>query len=54
MTILTRGFASLPLGSFALSLVNILENIIVHFDNKVKYNGDGHWFAFLTYFRKEN
>ena len=40
LELLTRGFASLPFDSFALSLVKLLKllnNIIEHFEDGVKY-----------------
>jgi hypothetical protein len=40
LELLTRGFASLPFDSFALSLVKILRNIIEHFEDEVKYYSD--------------
>jgi hypothetical protein len=40
LELLTRGFASLPFDSFALSLVKLLRSIIEHFEDEVKYYGD--------------
>jgi hypothetical protein len=42
LELLTRGFASLPFDSFALSLVKLLlNNMIEHFENEVKKYS--HW-----------
>jgi hypothetical protein len=43
MELLTRGFASLPFDSFALSVIKLLNNIIEHFEDEVNYYSD--WFA---------
>jgi hypothetical protein len=41
LELLTRGFASLPFGSFALSLVKLLlMSMIEHFENEVKKYSD--------------
>jgi len=39
---LTRGFASLPFDSFALSFVKLLSRIIEQFEDEVKYYSDWH------------
>jgi len=49
LELLTRGFASLPLDSFALSLIKLLINILEHLEGEVKYYRDWHWFAFLFF-----
>jgi len=45
LELLTRGFASLPFDSFALSLQKLLNSIIEHFKDEVNYYSDGHWFV---------
>jgi len=50
---LTRGFASLPFDSFALSLVKLLNNIIEHFEGEVKYYSNWPWFAFYLFLEKK-
>jgi len=45
LELLTRGFASLPFNSFALSLQKLLNSIIEHFEDEVNYYSDGHWFV---------
>ena len=42
LELLTRGFASLPCDSFALSLVKLLTRILEHFEGEVKYYSDWH------------
>jgi hypothetical protein len=49
--LLTRGFASLPFDSFALSLVKLLSHIIEHFEGEVKYYSN--WHGFAVYFLNE-
>jgi len=46
--LLTRGFASLPFGSFALSVIKLLNNIIEHFEDEVNYYSD--WIGLLVIF----